>query len=402
MKHLIIVLVVAAGMSLCSCRAAVTTGLDNVALRKELFRGKRIGIVTNHTAVNTAGVHIVDVLSAVEGAKVTALFGPEHGIRGTQAAGKEIESSLDEKIPIYSLYGDTKKPTPKMLENLDLLVFDIQDVGARFYTYTYTMALAMEAAAENGKKFVVLDRPNPINGLAVEGNCLQSDYASFVGLYPIPVRHGMTTGEMAKMFNDRGWLKSGAKADLVVIPMQGWRRSMWYDQTALKFIKPSPNITDLQTAAVYPGLCLLEGANVSEGRGTPKPFLQFGAPWIDAEDLAAGLNSLNLPGLRFEPAVFTPNASKHAGKQCYGARITITRRDLLDAYWSGILIVNEIHRMYPKDFQWRAGHFDRLCGTGDVRLAISSGASLQDLKQHWQAELEAFLQIRKKYLLYKD
>ncbi len=384
------------------CCASVKTGLDNIDSHQRLFQGKRIGIITNHTAYNSSGQYIVDVFRKMSGVTVTALFSPEHGISGVEQAGKEIKSRTDPagQLPVFSLYGKTRKPTPQMLKNVDILVFDIQDVGARFYTYIYTMSLAMEAAAENAKRFVVFDRPNPINGLAVEGNILDTEFASFVGLYPIAVRHGMTVGELAKMFNEQGWLANRRRADLVVIPMKGWRRRLWYDQTGLAFIKPSPNMTSLQTAAVYPGLCLLEGTNVSEGRGTNLPFVQFGAPWIDAAKLSTRLNKLNLPGMRFEPATFTPTASKYAGQKCYGAKITVTQRDLLEPYWSGIAIVNEIHRMYRDDFQWRAGHFDRLCGTAAVRSAITSRSSLQNLKEGWQAKLKSFLQIRKKYLLY--
>ena len=386
---------------LSACCAGVKTGLDNVASYEHLFRDKRVGIITNHTACNSQGRHITDVFAEMEGVRITALFAPEHGIAGAEPEGKEIDSQIGgDDVPVYSLYGKTTKPTPEMLKDVDVLVFDIQDVGARFYTYTYTMSLAMEAAAENGKRFVVLDRPNPINGLTVEGNILEPEFASFVGLYAIPVRHGMTTGELAKMFNEQGWLKGGVKADLVVVLMQGWRRGDWYDRTGLRFIKPSPNITDLETAAVYPGLCLLEGTNVSEGRGTGKPFLQFGAPWIDADARAARLNKLSLPGIRFQPVSFTPNASKYAGEQCHGAEITVTNRDLLEPYWAGIVIVNEIRRMCPDRFEFSASHFDRLCGTADVRNAIINGSSLQRLKEGWQTRLETFLQIRKWYLLY--
>ena len=241
-----------------------------------------------------------------------------------------------------------------MLHDIDLLVFDIQDIGARFYTYVSTMSLAMEAAAENGKRFVVLDRPNPITGCHVEGNVLEPALSSFVGLYPIPVRHGMTAGELAKMFNEQGWLAGGVKADLVVIPMEGWRRRMWYDQTGLRFIRPSPNMPDLRTAEVYPGLCLLEGTNVSEGRGTRMPFRQFGAPWIDSKHLADRLNKLNLPGMHFETASFTPASSKYQGQTCNGVRIIITDRDQLEPYYSGIRIISEICRMYPRNLQWKA------------------------------------------------
>jgi uncharacterized protein YbbC (DUF1343 family) len=386
------------------CLAAVRTGLDNVGSYTHLFRGKRIGIITNHTGYDGDGRYIVDVFNKMSGVTVTALFSPEHGIRGDAEAGEKLEGETDPAgpLPVYSLYGKTLKPTPEMLKDVDILVFDIQDVGARFYTYTYTMSLAMEAAAENGKRFVVLDRPNPINGLAVEGNVLDPKYASFVGLYPIPVRHGMTIGEMAKMFNEQGWLANGVKADLVVATMKGWRRTMWYDQTGLAFIKPSPNMTSLETAVVYPGLCLLEGTNISEGRGTNKPFLQFGAPWIDAELLAARLNKLNLAGIQFQPISFTPTTSKYAGQKCYGAGITVTQRDVLEPYWTGILIVNEIHHTHPDDFQWRAGHFDNLCGSAAVRNAITARSSLEKLKEGWQAPLNSFLQIRKRYLLYPE
>ena len=257
-----------------------------------------------------------------------------------------------------------------MLKDVDVLVFDIQDVGARFYTYLYTMSLAMEAAVENGKRFVVLDRPNPINGVQVEGPVLEPAFATFVGLYPIPVRYGLTVGELARMINGEGWLTGHFTADLTVVPLTGWQRDMWYDQTDLRFINPSPNMPDLETATLYPGLCLLEGTNVSEGRGTPKPFLQFGAPWIDPNALATRLNALNLPGLRFAPASFTPTSSKHQGKLCHGVEIALMDRNRLVPFWTGVLIVNEIRRMYPNQFEWNASHFDRLCGTAAIRDAI--------------------------------
>ena len=389
-------------MLVSGCEASVTTGLDNINLYRHLFDGKRVGIITNHTACNSREQHIMNVFGSMANVKVTAFFSPEHGIRGIEEAGIQIESITDPnyQAPVYSLYGKTRKPTREMLENIDILVFDIQDIGARFYTYIYTMSLAMEAAAEYGKRFVVLDRPNPINGLRVEGNILKPKFASFVGLYPVPVRHGQTCGELARMFNEQGWLKDGAKADLVVVPMKGWRRSMWYDRTGLKFIKPSPNMVSLETATVYPGLCLLEGTNVSEGRGTPLPFTQFGAPWIDSGRLVAELNRLSLPGIRFRPASFTPVSSKYKGQQCKGVKIVMTDRDLLEPYFSGILIVNKIYQMYPSEFQWKASHFDRLCGTSAIREAITTQSSLEKLRESWQAELKSFVQIRSKYLIY--
>ena len=380
------------------------TGLDRVDLHKEVFEGKRLGIITNHTAYDRDGRFIVDVFRSMAGVKVTALFSPEHGLWGTAPDAVKIDNQTHPvyNLPVYSLYGKTQKPTSDMLRNIDILVFDIQDIGARFYTYIYTMSLAMEAAAENGKTFVVLDRPNPINGKSVQGNILEPAQASFVGLFPIPVRHGMTAGELAKMFNGQGWLAGRVKAELIIIPMEGWRRRMWYDRTALRFIKPSPNMPDLETAAVYPGLCLLEGTNVSEARGTAMPFRQFGAPWIDSKLLTKRLNALNLPAMRFEPVRFTPTSSKYQGLECHGVRILVADRDRLEPYSSGVRIVNEMSRMYPDQFEWKASHFDRLCGTSKIRNAITSHSSLDVLQNKWQKELESFLEIRAKYLIYQD
>ncbi len=387
----------------------VQTGLDRVQEFQDWFSGKRIGIVTNHTAYTSDGRYIVNVFLNLPGVQVTALFGPEHGIRGQMDAGQKItgEDRLA-GIPIYSLYGETVKPTKEMLNNVDVLVFDIQDIGARFYTYIWTMALSMEAAAEQGKTFIVLDRPNPINGIDVQGPVLDKAFASFVGLYPIPVRHGMTVGELATMFNEEGWLKNGVKARLKIVPMQGWQRAMWYDQTGLKFIKPSPNMPDLQTAAVYPGLCLLEGTNVSEGRGTHQPFLQFGAPWIDQKQFTDMLNGLSLPGVSFEPTVFTPVAipgmsmhPKLKNRTCYGCRIQINDRDLLQPFDVGLAIVDAIYFLYPDNFTWRSEHFDRLCGTDRIRRAIETQTPVREIARQWQAKLKEFKAIREKYLLYR-
>jgi uncharacterized protein YbbC (DUF1343 family) len=380
------------------------TGLDRVDSYKEVFKGKRLGIVTNHTAYDRGGRFIVDVFRSMDAVKVTALFSPEHGLWGAVPDGEKIgdQTHPDYNLPVYSLYGKTQKPTSDMLRNIDVLVFDIQDIGARFYTYIYTKSLAMEAAADNGKTFVVLDRPNPINGISVEGNILEPSLASFVGLYPIPIRHGMTVGELAKMFNGQGWLAGSVKAKLIVIPMEGWRRRMWYDQTGLRFIKTSPNMPDIETAAIYPGLCLLEGTNVSEGRGTTIPFRQFGAPWIDSKLLAERLNALNLPEMRFEPVSFTPTSSKYKDRECHGVRIIVSDRERIEPYFSGVRIVNEICRMYPDQFKWRANHFDRLCGTSKIRNAITGDSSLDALQNKWRKELESFMKIRAGYLIYPD
>lgn len=383
---------------------AVRTGLDNVGAHAALFAGKRVGLIVNHTACRSDGAYVVDVFRAMPGVRVTALFSPEHGLHGAEAAGEKVGDQIDPVygLPVHSLYGKTTKPTPEMLADVDVLVFDMQDVGARFYTYVYTMSLAMEAAAEHGKRFVVLDRPNPINGREVEGPLLERRLASFVGLYPIPVRHGLTVGELARLVNGQGWLAGGVKADLTVVPLTGWRRDMWYDQTSLRFIKPSPNMPDVETAAVYPGLCLLEGTNVSEGRGTPRPFRQFGAPWIDARRLAARLNALGLLGVRFAPTSFAPTASKHNDQTCHGCAIVITDRDRLKPFRTGVAIVRTLHDLYPDRLKWKVAHFDRLCGTDAVRRAIIDGTPLEKLEVGWQADAARFRDTRRPYLLYPE
>jgi len=386
------------------CPGAVRTGLDNIGESKDLFKGKRVGVIANQTSYNSRGMYIVDVFREMPDVRVVALFSPEHGLQGTEEAGVEVDGGTDPAsgLPVYSLYGDTKKPTPAMLANVDVLIFDIQDVGARFYTYLYTMSLAMEAAAESGKRFVVLDRPDPINGTQIEGEVLNPKFASFIGLYPIPVRYGMTVGELARMVNGEGWLANGVKAELAVVPMTGWRRGMWHDQTGLPFIRPSPNMPDVETAAVYPGLCLLEGTNISEGRGTAMPFRQFGAPWLEAKSLRDSLDALNLPGVSFVTTIFTPASSKHKGQLCQGVKLTVTDRDKLEPFWTGVQIVNTIYRLHSDRFQWLADHFDHLCGTDTIRKAIVAGSSLEDPKNRWQTECKTFRPTRARYLLYPE
>ncbi len=387
----------------------VRVGLDRLDEFQNLFAGKRVGIITNHTAYNYKNQHITKIFLELPDVQITALFGPEHGIRGHAEAGEKVDTDNDplRGIPIYSLYGKTRKPTPEMLKDVDVLVFDIQDVGARFYTYIWTMAYAMEAAAEQGKQFVVLDRPNPVSGAHVEGNILEPAFATFVGLFPIPARHGMTVGELAQLFNGEGWLANGVKANLTVVPLKNWRRKMWFDETGLKFIKPSPNIPDLISATVYPGACLLEGVNVSEGRGTQRPFRLFGAPWISRTQFADQLNALGLPGVAFRETVFTPisipGAStnpKYKNQRCQGAKMIITDREAFLPYLTGIQVVNAIRQMYPDSLQWRVRHFDRLCGSDKIRKTIESGGDIQKLVKTWRQELQAFLKIREKYLLY--
>ncbi|WP_026581224.1 exo-beta-N-acetylmuramidase NamZ family protein [Bacillus sp. J33] len=372
--------------------------------QKHLIEGKKVGLITNPTGVDQNLNSIVDILHKDPDVDLTALYGPEHGVRGSAQAGEYVEYYTDEKtgLPVFSLYGKTRKPTPEMLENVDVLLFDIQDVGTRFYTYIYTMAYAMEAAKENNIPFIVLDRPNPQGGAKVEGPVLDMKYSSFVGNYPIPLRHGMTVGELAKLFNE----EFGIGADLTVIEMNGWKRNMYYDNTNLPFVMPSPNMPTLETALVYPGAALIEGTNVSEGRGTTKPFELIGAPFINAEDLAAHLNSLNLPGAAFRAASFTPTFSKHAGQLSHGIQIHITHRNAFLPVETGLHIVKAIHDMYPEDFQFRAENnagisfFDNLMGNGWVREAIEEGKTVEEITAKWKEELAQFNQTREKYLLY--
>lgn len=414
MKKSIIILALAITILLLAACAnsndfKVKTGLDRVEEYKELFTGKRIGIITNHTAYNLNDVHITEVFTTNPNWQVTALFGPEHGIRGDEAAGDQIDAEHDStnEIPVYSLYGQNFKPSAEMLQEVDVLVFDIQDVGARFYTYISTMALAMEAAAEQGKQFVILDRPNPINGNAVEGNILEAEYSSFVGMFPIAVRHGMTIGELAGMINGEGWLENSIKCDLTVIPMQGWTRSMWFDQTGLKWRPPSPNIPDLQVAAVYPGTCLFEGTNISEGRGTYQPFLRLGAPWYSEESFSDINNLTELTGIRGGPITFVPKSipgmapsPKFQDEQITGISISVIDRENANAYLNGIKLVKYFYDAGKDNFQWRQEHFDRLSGTKKIRNFITGGQPLDELEIWLKEEEQKFRDQRQRYLIY--
>ncbi|CAG9620928.1 exo-beta-N-acetylmuramidase NamZ family protein [Sutcliffiella rhizosphaerae] len=378
-----------------------------VLLKKEkhLIKGKRIGLITNPTGVDQGLNSIVDTLYNEPDTELTALYGPEHGVRGDAQAGQYVDFYIDEKtgLPVYSLYGPTRKPTPEMLENIDVLIFDIQDVGTRFYTYIYTMAYAMEAAQENNIPFIVLDRPNPLGGLKVEGPVLDMKYASFVGNYAIPLRHGMTVGELAKLFNDE--FEIGV--DLTVVEMNGWKRNMYYDDTPLEFVMPSPNMPTLDTALVYPGAALIEGTNVSEGRGTTKPFELIGAPFMNADDVATALNNLKLSGVTFRAASFTPTFSKHAGALSHGIQLHITDRDSFEPIETGLHIVKTIHDMYPEDFAFRAENsagisfFDNLMGNSWIRKGMEEGKSVDTLAKQWKKELNDFQKVRRGYLIYK-
>ena len=386
-------------------------GSDNLFKHHlDLIRHKRVGIVTNHSALMSNGDHLVDALARVADIRIAALFGPEHGIRGRAPDRKGIRHEVDEAtgIPIYSLFGKTLRPTASMLKDVDALLFDIQDVGARFYTYTTTLALTMEAAAERGMPYIVLDRPNPIGGTRVEGPILDPALRSFVGWLPIPVVHGLTIGEIATMINGEHWLKGSLRTDLHVVRMSGWKRSMFYDQTDLRWINPSPSIRSLQTALVYPGTCFIEGTNVSEGRGTKHPFEYVGAPWINGKELAVRLAGENLSGVAFRSVNFTPRStralttdSKYEGKWCQGICLEISDRARFEPVRAGIHLLSALQSLYPDQFGMRPQRLDELVGTSRVRRAISKGHHADSIVRDWKDDLTVFKSLRKKYLLYR-
>jgi uncharacterized protein YbbC (DUF1343 family) len=367
---------------------------------------KRVGVICNQTSILPNGSHLVDSLVS-RGVKITALFGPEHGIRGISAAGETVGNGKDRKtgIPVYSLYGKTRKPTPAMLRDVDVLIFDIQDVGARFYTYLSTMAYCIEAASENHKKIIVLDRPNPINGIDVEGPVLDTTFKSFVGMFPVPIRYGLTIGELARMIVGERWIRIDSGIDLQVIPMENWKREMWYDETSLPWMPPSPNMKTLATASVYPGACLFEATNVSEGRGTEKPFEYIGAPWINKDTLAAKLNDEHLEGVQFEPIEFTPHADsiaapspKFIDEQCGGIFINVTDRSKFMPAEAAVRIILAIQRLYPNQFAIKRDSFNRLSGINllDENNRLPESTNIQSVNQ----ALNVFNSLREKYLLY--
>ncbi|WJY27552.1 exo-beta-N-acetylmuramidase NamZ family protein [Sporosarcina trichiuri] len=376
----------------------VTVGAE-VLMQKEkkMLKGKRVGLITNPTGVDRNLNSVVDLLNNDPDIELKALYGPEHGVRGDAQAGSYVEYYIDEVtgLPVYSLYGQTRKPTPEMLDGIDALVFDIQDVGTRFYTYIYTMALSMEAAKEKGIPFIVLDRPNPLGGEKVEGPVLDPEFASFVGQYPIPLRHGMTVGELAQLFNK----EFGIGADLSVVKMKGWNRKDYFDETGLQFVMPSPNMPTLDTSLVYPGAALIEGTNVSEGRGTTKPFELIGAPFVSSPQLVHQLNQLNLPGVQFRAASFTPTFSKHSGKLSHGIQIHITDKEKYDPVVTGLHIVKTLKDLYPEQVQLTS-FFDKLIGNGWVREGIEQGMTVEEMQKRWEKDLKQFKKVRKQYLLY--
>ena len=375
----------------------------------EVMRGKRVGLICNQSSVNHTFEHAADLLHEHSAFKLTALFGPQHGIRGdVQDNMIETEHGMDRKtgLPVHSLYSETREPTEKMLEDVDVLVFDMQDVGCRIYTFVYTLANCMRIAGQLKKPVVVCDRPNPINGVDISGNILEPEYASFVGLYPLPTRHGMTVAELAQMFRDR----FNADCDLHIVPMVGWKREFWLDDTDAPWVMPSPNMPTLDTATVFPGGVHFEGTQMSEGRGTTKPFELIGAPYIDPDAYAERLTSLELPGVVFRSCVFQPTFQKHAKVSCGGVQLHVGDRDAFDSVLAGIAMVKVAHDMYPGDFRWKEppyeyvfdkNPFDVICGTNKIREAFEQGMSLDTIRQGWQAPLAEFEKIRTRYLLYR-
>ena len=382
-----------------AARIGVRPGLDVfVNDPPAAIRGRRIGLITNHSGIDTERRSAIDRLASSPDLQLVALFSPEHGIRGTAAEGERVESGRDERsgLPIHSLYGATRKPTPEMLEGIEVLVFDIQDVGARQYTYVYTMAYAMQAAAEKGIPFIVLDRPNPITGQIVEGNILDTAFASFVGLYPIASRHGMTAGELARFFNR----EFGIGANLTVIPVAGWRRRQWFDETELPWIAPSPNLPTFTSTIHYPGTVFFEGTNLSEGRGSDAPFEQTGAPWLRPAEVIAALSARELPGVRFEVVSFSvrETAAKFPGRTLPGIKLVVTDRETYRPVRTVLTVIDEIRRLHPAEFAW-SGSIDRLAGTDRLRRAIEDG-TLPALLAEWDREADRFRSVRSPYLLY--
>jgi uncharacterized protein YbbC (DUF1343 family) len=390
-------------------RAPVVLGLERLlSERLDLLRGARVGLVCNQATVDHGLRHAADLLHAHPEVRLTTLFGPQHGIRGdVQDNMVETAHGVDREtgLPVYSLYSETREPTAEMLKDVDLIVVDLQDVGCRIYTFVYTMANCMRAARALGKRVVVCDRPNPIGGTAVEGNLLDPAWASFVGQFPIPTRHGLTAGELARLFNG----DFGIGCDLEVVPMTGWSRESWMDETDAPWVLPSPNMPTVDTAAVFPGTVHLEGTQMSEGRGTTRPFELVGAPYVEAEAFGRALSALGLPGVLFRPTVFQPTFQKHARLGCGGVQIHVLDRERFLPVKTGVAVVKTAHDMYPREFRWKEppyeyvfdrNPFDVIAGTSALREAIESGRPLDEIERSWSDGIEAFRRLRAPHLLY--
>jgi uncharacterized protein YbbC (DUF1343 family) len=387
----------------------VASGLEVLVHgRRGLLRGRRFGLVAHQASVDTRLDHAATLLRDLRGARLARLFAPEHGLWGAAQDLAPIRATQDPvtRLPVFSLYGARREPTRAMLRGLDAVVIDLQDVGSRYYTFIWTMALVMRAAGRAGVTVIVLDRPNPLGGEKLEGNVADPVFASFVGLYPLPVRHGLTIGEIAR------WLvlAHGIRCELTVVPMRGWRRAMTWEDSGLPWVAPSPNMPTPDTAFVYPGGCLIEGTNLSEGRGTTRPFEWVGAPWLNAQRFATALTAEGLPGARFRPVRFTPTFHKWAGQLCGGVQIHVTDRARYQPYLTGLAILATARRLAPRRFRWRRPPYeyeyrrlpiDILCGTDVIRRAIERRRPLREIERSWQAGLTTFRRRRAAVTLYR-
>jgi uncharacterized protein YbbC (DUF1343 family) len=380
---------------------------SNILLESGKLKGARVGVVCNPASVDRGFAHIIDRVAAADGVTLGAIFGPQHGFR-SDVQDNMIETphgdDRSRRVPIYSLYSETREPSAEMLRGIDALVIDLQDIGARIYTYIYTMANCLRAAARHGVPVIVADRPNPI-GDAVEGETLVPGYESFVGQFPIPMRHGMTIGELARLFNEH----FGLGASLEVVKMEGWRRHMYHDETGLPWVMPSPNMPTLDSAVVYPGTVLFEGVMISEGRGTTRPFELIGAPWIDAERFAEAMNAHALPGVHFRPAVFEPTFQKHAKQTCGGCQVHVLDRRAFKPVLTGAALIWQARKMNPGRFAWRQPPYeyehdklpiDILAGSDVLRRQIETETPLRDIADSWREDERTFEALRRQYLLY--
>ncbi len=391
-------------------KRAVLTGLDLVEkLWPKDLKGARVGLVAHPASVDSRLEHAVNLFRWSKKFRLAAVFGPQHGFHGqTQDNMVEWEGFRDPAsgLPVYSLYGNVRKPTHSMLEHCDVVAVDLQDVGSRYYTFIWTMDHCMQACREAGKTVIVLDRPNPLGGRMIEGPLLDPEYASFVGLKPLPIRHGMTIAEIGTYLHQTFY----PDLDFRVLPMRGWKRTMWFDDTKLPWIIPSPNMPTPDTAMVYPGMCLFEGTNLSEGRGTTRPFEIFGAPFIHSETIVSVLREFRLPGVSFRPHSFQPTFQKHAGLACGGAQLHVTDREKFRPFKTGVAILKAVHNTYPRDFKWKEPPYeyeevklpiDILAGTDRLRKDIDAWKDLDEMEAWWKEETKAFEKIRKKFLIYK-
>jgi uncharacterized protein YbbC (DUF1343 family) len=389
-----------------TARTPVVPGLE-VLVRDSLalVRGKRLGLITNQTAVTRSGEHAADLLARTAGVRLVALFSPEHGIRGTAEGGASVESGRDTRtgLPVFSLYGKTQRPTAEMLQGVDMLLFDIQDIGARPYTFVWTMAMALEEAAKRHIPFVVLDRPNPITG-AMEGPLMEMEMRNvgqpITGYYPVPLRHGMTVGEIARYLN--GEYRLGA--DLHVIPAEGWRPSTWFDETGLRWVNPSPNIRSLEAALNYSGLVLFEATNLTVGRGTDRPFSYVGAPWLRTGPLLGAVARYDLPGVTLDSVTIVPKGEGYVpfrGERVHALRLTVTDRDAYRPVWTTLVLLSEIRRLQPGDFKVTDEGFTQMLGSRWAREAFDRGTDPHEIWRRWESELQRWSAVRAKYRLYR-